>query len=329
MLYLDYPHITDPRLNLALEEHLFRHCVQDEAILFIYINAPSVIVGRNQNVFEEIDFSYAGEKGIPILRRLSGGGTVYHDLGNLNYSLIHPHQGLLNNYERFTRPVVMALQRLGITAELRSRSSLFVGDRKVSGNAQYAAAGKLVSHGTLLVDCDLEQLRQVIRPQHREIESRAVKSVRSSVVNLADLLGHQVHPHEVKLRVREAFMELESGAALLQLAEKDWQTVREISQQRYQSWRWNIGRSPRFTSLRRKHSSKGAVTLEILVENGLLQNTRIIESSPQLEPILAEVAACLAGVRYDPADLGRALGTCAVDLASTGLTEAELLSLFY
>lgn len=328
MLFLEIPHMVDPHINLAIEEFLLRHIVKDEPLLFFYVNAPSVIVGRNQNVFEEIDLAYVRQQGIPVVRRLSGGGTVYHDLGNLNFSLISPRQDLLNKYEVFTRPVVEALGELGITAELRNRSSIFVGDKKISGNAQYATSGKLVSHGTLLLDTDLTQLRRAIEPRHGQIESRAVQSVRSSIVNLRELLDGDAQLGEVKDRIRRNILDFELPQQY-ELDNDAWQIVEKIAEERYHAWSWNIGRSPKFSSTRRIETPYGDVTLQVMVDKGCLQESRLIENDPQLDAVLLTLCDCLQGIRYDPADITAAIAACDAIASPPGLTHDMLLSLYF
>jgi len=188
MRYVDNSDIHDPRLNLAFEEYLLRHVDSDEPLLLFYVNEPSVIIGRNQNTLEEIDPDYVNSHGIHVVRRLSGGGAVYHDLGNLNFSIVTNGKEHLNDFARFTEPVVAVLRSLGVPAELRGRSDILVEGRKISGNAQYATTRRMFSHGTLLFDTDLGEMLRAINPRRMQIESKAVQSVRSAVANIRELL---------------------------------------------------------------------------------------------------------------------------------------------
>lgn len=328
MIYFENPQQNDPHINLAVEEFLLRHIVIDQPILFFYVNEPSIVVGRNQNVFEEINFSFARNHHLPVLRRLSGGGTVYHDLGNVNYSLIAPDQELLNDYSSFTRPVLNALRRVGLTPELKQRSSIFVGGKKVSGNAQYATAGRLVSHGTLLFNSDLAKLRSAIQPQLQQIESRAVRSIRSHVVNLCDLLEEGISPDMVKDLIREEFLG-GKHAVTYQLSVEDWRIVQEIAQERYRSWEWNIGRSPKFSTTRRTQTAVGELVLEIQVDKGHIQLIRLVGLNPTNNQLVNILGECLSGIRYDPQEITRALRTCGVETWRLGLSEDQLISLIY
>lgn len=328
MIYFENPQFTDPHINLAIEEFLLRHIVNDAPILHFYVNAPSVIVGRNQNVFEEIDLNTVREQGIPVLRRLSGGGTVYHDLGNINFSLITPDQDLLNNYTAFTKPVLNALREVGLTAELRNRSSIFIDNKKVSGNAQYATAGKLVSHGTLLFNSDLDRLRRTIQPRRQQVVSRAVQSVRSHVANLSDLLDKDISLDTVKDHIKQAFLGF-GTAVSYRLSEDDWKVIQGIAEERYRSWSWNIGRSPKFSTTRCAQTDYGEVVLEIVVSKGTIQTVRSTKVNPQIDPTVTALCDCLQGVRYDLHEIAIALHYCSEDPLPPGLSEDQLVALIY
>ena len=328
MIYFENSQSADPFVNLAIEEFMLRHIHSERPIFQIYINEPAVIVGRNQNVFEEIDFNYVRERDIPVLRRLSGGGTVYHDPGNINFSLISPDQNLLNDYASFTRPLFKALRHLGLTAELRNRSSIFISDKKVSGNAQYASKGKLLSHGTLLLNTDLVQLRSVLKSRHQQISSRAVQSVRSSVANLSDFLDKEIKPDEIKDQIRREFL---GGvpAEEFKLSEGDWEVVRQIEGERYHSWEWTIGRSPTFSTVRRIQTAQGEVILDILVDKGSIQTITSLRTPGQYKRTVNHLSECLTGVRYDSQAIALALQANDIEADSLGISENQLISLIF
>ncbi len=327
MLIVDMPDVTDPHLNLAVEEHLLRHVVRDKHILFFYVNEPSIIVGRNQNVFEETDLIESRRLNIPVIRRLSGGGTVFHDLGNLNYSFIAPGQELLNDFVSFTRPVISALEDFGLVAELRNRSSIFIKERKVSGNAQYATSGRLVSHGTLLFEADLEMLKRSVNAPESIIESRAIRSVHSPVINLRHLLDKSITLDEVKERLRSHFIG-SANATVYRLSDEDWNNVRALAGSRYKSWSWNIGRSPAFSVTRRVNTIYGEMEVHISVEKGCVRQVSFGESVPG-NHASATLTACLQDVRYEPGELAAVLQHCNLDETDLGITRSQLVDLFY
>ena len=186
MYFIDNKGITDPRVNLAIEEYILRNLdMEKDSYLLFYINQPSIIIGRNQNTIEEINTDYVEENGVIVVRRLSGGGAVYHDLGNLNFSFITKDDGeSFHNYKKFTQPVVDALANLGVQAELSGRNDILAEGRKVSGNAQYATKGRMFSHGTLMFNLDIDAVVNALKVKQDKIESKGIKSVRSRVTNI-------------------------------------------------------------------------------------------------------------------------------------------------
>src|SRR5512140_3117246 len=185
MLYVDNNGITDARLNLALEEHVLRNRIEDDDLLLFYVNAPAIIIGRNQNTIEEINADVVDERGIRVVRRISGGGAVYHDLGHLNFSFMtRDVRGRFNRYDRFNGPVVEVLREMGVPAEIGGRNDILADGRKISGNAQFATAGRMFSHGTLLLDSNLDDVTTALKPKPGKVESKGVKSIRSRVANI-------------------------------------------------------------------------------------------------------------------------------------------------
>jgi lipoate-protein ligase A len=270
MLYVDNDNITDPWVNLAIEEHLLRNLQIAEPIVLFYINEPSVIIGRNQNSIEEIDPAYIKQQGIRVVRRISGGGAVYHDLGNLNFSFITQGKEDLHNFGRFTDPVIQVLGGLGVEAELRGKSDIFAAGKKISGNAQYAAANRMFSHGTLLFDTDIREMLRALNPKQVTIESNAVQSVRNFVTNIRDLLPSDMDVGQLKQELlRGIFGSDDIPAYSLEAA--DWEQIRQISAERYGTWDWNYGHSPKFNIQKSERFPVGVIDVRMDVEGGLIQ----------------------------------------------------------
>ncbi len=182
---------TDPYQNLAVEEYLFKNSEED--IFMLWQNRPSVIIGKNQNAYAEVELAYAEEKGIDICRRITGGGAVYHDEGNLNYTFITNTGGEHTlDYAYFARPIISALASFGVTATLSGRNDLECGGKKISGNAQAVSGGRILHHGTLLFSVDVDTLGAVLRTDKEKLSYRAVKSHRGRVGNLSAMLGEAI-----------------------------------------------------------------------------------------------------------------------------------------
>ncbi len=183
----------DPRINLAIEQYLLQEMPLDEPILLFYINEPSIIIGRNQNTLEEINRDYVEENGIHVVRRLSGGGAVYHDFGNLNFSFIMPDDGdSFRDFAKVTQPIIQALHELGVAgAELKGRNDLVIDGMKFSGNAMYATNGRMFAHGTIMFDSDINEVVNALKVKKDKIESKGIKSIRSRVTNIKPFLPEE------------------------------------------------------------------------------------------------------------------------------------------
>ena len=249
----------------------------------ISTNRP-VIIGRNQNSIEEIDPGYIDERGIHVVRRISGGGAVYHDLGNLNFSFITQGREDLHNFARFTDPVIEVLGELGVEAELRGKSDIFAGGRKISGNAQYATASRMFSHGTLLFDTDIKEMLRALNPRQVKIESNAVQSVRNFVTNIREHLPSDMDVYELKQALlRGIFGSGVSGRGIVEaediptypLEVSDWSQIQQISAECYSTWDWNYGHAPKFNIQKSDRFPAGVIDARMDVEGGTIRGIRI------------------------------------------------------
>ncbi|HIP71110.1 MAG TPA: lipoate--protein ligase [Anaerolineae bacterium] len=297
MLYVDNQNITDPRINLAIEEHLLRNVSATEPILLFYINEPAVIIGRNQNSVAEIDPDFVEANDIHVVRRLSGGGAVYHDLGNLNFSFVTNGRDALHNFAKFTDPVITVLQELGVAAELRGKSDIFADGKKISGNAQYAAKERMFSHGTLLFDTDLAALLKAINPRQAEITSKAVQSIRNFVTNIRELLDNDMDIYQFRAALLRGIFGADNPP-VYELGEGDWRQIEQIAEERYRRWEWNYGRSPQFNIHKKEKFPAGAIEARIDVSKGRIQAVKFYGDFTG-ERDVTELESFLVGVPYD------------------------------
>ena len=327
MLLVDSGGQTDPRINLAMEEFLLRETVSEEPLLLFYINEPSVIIGRNQNTFEEIDSDYIDSRGIHVVRRLSGGGAVYHDLGNLNFSFVTPGKEHLHDFAGFIEPVVKTLRSLGVAAEQRGKSDIFVDDRKISGNAQYASENRMFSHGTILFDTDLGEMLRAINPQRVRIESKAVQSVRNYVANVREWLPQDMTIGQLKeALIRGIFGG--SSAPTLDLPRSDWQAIEKIAANRYNLWNWNYGRSPQFNVRKSKRLPAGMIEAHIDVEAGHIRAIRFHGDFIGIRDV-SELEQRLVGLPYERETLTAALDRIELDRYFGPVDSQTLAGLLY
>ncbi len=266
----------DASINLALEEYCVRNLdFGEEMYLLFYINNPSIIIGKHQNTIEEINKDYVDAKGIKVVRRISGGGAVYHDRGNLNFSFMTKYTPeFFHNFEKFTRPVVETLNRMGVKAELGGRNDITVEGRKISGNAQFTNLKTMFSHGTLLLDSHLGDVVQALNVKADKIESKGIKSVRSRVANISEFLNEKISIEDFRQRIIDNVFKEYDELPVLNLTDEQWDEVMKLSETKYRTWEWNFGRSPEFNVQKVRRFGFGQVDARIFVKEGRIVSVK-------------------------------------------------------
>jgi lipoate-protein ligase A len=308
MLFIDNQGIHDPAINLAIEEYALKHLPMDESYLLFYINHPSIIIGKHQNTIEEINQEYCKENNVQIVRRLSGGGAVYHDLGNLNFSFITKDDGQsFHNFLKFTQPVIDALQQMGVNAELSGRNDLQVGEKKISGNAQFSTRGRMFSHGTLMFNLNLDNVQASLNVNPEKFKSKSTKSVRSRVANISDLMEGSMTIEEFRAELLRSIFGMDvQDVPQYHLKKDDWKQINLISKEHYQNWDWNYGISPESNV---KHSKKfpvGIIDLRMDINEGRMRDIKIYGDFFGVGDV-ADIENILRGKRYDEAEVREAL----------------------
>ncbi|MEC1261670.1 lipoate--protein ligase [Bacillus swezeyi] len=329
MLFIDNQHITDPRINLAIEEYCLKHLDPEQTYLLFYINQPSIIIGKNQNTIEEINTKYVDENGIIVVRRLSGGGAVYHDLGNLNFSFITKDDGnSFHNFKKFTEPVVEALKRLGVDAELSGRNDLMANGRKISGNAQFSTRGRMFSHGTLLFDSEIEHVVSALKVKKDKIESKGIKSIRSRVANISEFLDQKMTTEEFRNLLLRYIFETEDEIPEYKLTDEDWKIIHQISKERYQNWDWNYGKSPKFNLQHSKRFTAGSIDIRLEVHKGVIHECKVYGDFFGVGDI-GDIEEKLAGVQYERNAIEEALQGVDIQHYFGNIQKEEFLDLVY
>ncbi len=272
MKFIIYPE-TDAYFNLAAEEYVFSTLDKEQEYIMLWQNANAVVIGKHQNTLEEISLPYVEEHNIQIVRRLTGGGAVYHDLGNLNYTFILNVQQSEINFRAFSQPMADALNQLGLNVEFSGRNDLILDGKKISGVAQYIKNGRVLHHGTLLFNSNLNVLSNVLNVSNKKIESKGVKSVRSRVTNIADYLPGMTMD-EFKEHLERTFMD-ELKPERYHFSEKDLAAIRELRDTKYSTWDWNYGKSPEFDLRKEFRFNEGGVTIYMKVNAGVIQEIRL------------------------------------------------------
>ncbi|TRZ35848.1 lipoate--protein ligase [Niallia circulans] len=329
MLFIDNKGITDPRINLAIEEYALKNLDINETYLLFYINEPSIIIGKNQNTIEEINTDYVESNGIHVVRRLSGGGAVYHDKGNLNFSFITKDDGdSFHNFRKFTEPVVKALQSMGVNAELSGRNDLLAEGKKISGNAQFSTKGRMFSHGTLLFDSEMDHIVSALKVRKDKIESKGIKSVRSRVANISEFLKGQISIEEFKSLILNYLFEGEENIQEYVLTEQDWENIHAISKERYQNWDWNYGKSPKFNLQHSHRFPVGQIDVRFDVVKGIIKNCKIYGDFFGVGDV-SDIENKLTGLRYDRNELEKALEETAIKHYFGNITKEDFIHLIY
>ncbi len=248
MRCIDFAAACNPALNLAREEHLFARLAHKGDLLLFYVNTGAVVIGRNQVPWAEASAANLAKAGLPLVRRVSGGGAVYHDPGNLNFSILRPSASAGHpSAATILQPVIRALQSLGLPARLSEHNAIVIDRYKVSGTAQYMTAGKILTHGTLLVNADLDRLNRCLMPDPAyRIHSRGRPSVRRPVINLCDLRA-DITIDILRRAMQRAFAATYGPMAIEKQRPDDDRAAQSLAVNKYGTWEWNIGRSPQFT----------------------------------------------------------------------------------
>lgn len=275
MKFISNNNITDPTLNLAMEEYVLKNLPAEESYFLFYINRPSIIVGKNQNTIEEVNQTYIDAHNIDVVRRISGGGAVYHDTGNLNFSFITDDDGnSFHNFQKFTEPIVQALQSLGVNAELTGRNDIQVGQAKISGNAMVKVKNRMFSHGTLMLNSDLDEVQNALKVNPAKIKSKGIKSVRKRVANIQEFSNEPLEIEEFKKIILKTIFG-ETEVEEYKLTDEDWENIEKLSNDKYRTWEWNYGRNPKYNFEREEKFEKGFVQIKFDVKRGKIEHAKI------------------------------------------------------
>ncbi len=317
-------HETDPYFNLAAEEYVMQHFDRD--CFMLWRNAPAVIVGRHQNTLAEINAEYVREHNIPVVRRMSGGGAVFHDLGNLNFTFVArgDHNADLD-FRRFTQPILATLQGLGVDARFQGRNDLTINGRKFSGNAEYIRRGRVLHHGTLLFSAQMADVAATLRPDPAKFADKAVKSVRGRVTNISEHLPRPMTVLEFRDCLLDNVMTATPDAERYTFSDDDRAAIEQLRDAKYATWEWNYGRSPQYNFSKRARTPGGTIEATLDVVDGIIHAAAFYgDYFTRRDP--AELAAALDGAPHRQDELRQRLAPFAVGDYFVNVTADDLLS---
>ena len=306
---------TDPYFNMALDEFCLENIVREEPYFYLWRNRPSVIIGLNQNAYSEVNLPYLRANGINLVRRVTGGGAVYHDLQNLNYTIV----GL----SLTPQPIVDALRRLGVPAELSGRNDIFVDGRKVSGYARRVSGCQEIIHGTLMYDVDLETLTHVLDTPGSKLQAKGIGSVRSRVANLREYLPGFSTLDELQAALQEI---LADGDGVIELSEDQLSEVRKMADGKFATWDFIYGRSRQTGFVRKAKLPCGTVEADINLDRGLITGISFSGDFMFDEPV-TELESKLTGCRFEREALACVLDDATVSRCFRNTGSAAILDL--
>lgn len=308
---------TDPYFNLAFDEYCLENIQSEEPYFFLWRNRPAVIIGLNQNAYSEVNLDYLNSHGITLARRVTGGGAVYHDLQNMNYTIIGRNPS--------PQPMVDALRSLGVPAEQTGRNDIFVEGRKVSGYARRVSHNQEIIHGTLMYDVDLDTLTHVLDTQGSKMQAKGISSVKSRVANLKEYLPQFKSLDELQAALQEI---LSAGDGQMPLSAEQVAEVRRQADEKFSTWDFIYGHSHEADFRCKAKLSCGTVEADIRVDRGLI--ARLDFSGDFLFDTPAqELAAKMTGLRYAPAEVKAFLATQPVSTYFRGATPDDLAALLF
>jgi lipoate-protein ligase A len=317
-------HHTNPYFNLAAEEYFLKE--SDEDIFMLWRNEPAIIVGKHQNTLSEINLDYVKENNIRVVRRLTGGGAVFHDLGNLNFTFIQSNKDhTLNDFRKYTEPILDVLQELGIDALFEGRNDLTIEGKKFSGNAEMVWKNRVLHHGTLLFSATITDLSLALKVNEAKFQDKAVKSVRSRVTNISEHLHQPMDVLQFSELIEKHIISMYPDALFYELTQKDEQIINEMVFSKYGTWEWNFGNSPDY-NFRKVMRTENSGTIEFCmdVQNGVIMQTRIFgdyfsHSDPK------EIEAVLADIPHEEIAIRNAVAPFEISSYFSKLTVDELV----
>lgn len=318
---------TSASFNMAAEEYMLKNFHDD--VFMLWQADRTILIGKNQNTRKEINEKYVEDHEIQVVRRLSGGGAVYNDLGNTNFAFISTdseNDGFAN-FMRFTSPIIDLLNNLGVPAEFSGRNDLLVDGKKISGNAQFKHKNRLLHHGTLLFSSNMDQLSKALSPDMMKFRSKGITSVKSRVTNIAEYLSEKMTVEAFMNKTNQHIFNTFTDSKLYKFTDEDLEQIRAIESERFANWSWNYGASPKYDFSNQVKFAGGLVELRLQVKDGIILSAQIYgDFFSQMD--IKNLEEALIGIRHETSEIGKALMHFDFDSYMAGITLEEFISLF-
>lgn len=318
---------TDPYFNLAAEEYFFNNFTEN--IFMLWRNSPAIIVGKHQNTLAEINYEFVKANNIKVVRRMTGGGAVFHDLGNINFTFIETGESeKLVDFRKYVQPILDILLKLGVNAKFEGRNDLTIDGKKFSGNAEHVYKNRILHHGTILFSAKMSDLTQALNVKDVKFTDKAVKSVRSRVTNVSEHLKTPLTVVEFINLVFNHILEMYEDAQIYEITDDDKQKINELVEKKYSTWEWNFGYSPEYNFDKSIRTDGGTLEVSMFVENGIIQRIKFYGDFFTHRDI-SEIEEALCGLPHKEEDIKNRLKSFNLDDYFLGINEKDILTAMF
>lgn len=322
-----YNKSTEPYFNMATEEYLFKN--KKDNIFMLWRNNNAIIVGKHQNTLSEINIDYVKEKEIKVVRRLSGGGAVYHDLGNLNFTFITNAEGPnIVDFKGYTQPIIDILQKLGVEAKFEGRNDITIDGKKFSGNAVHVVRNRVMHHGTILFSSVLEKVQDALKVNPLKYKDKAVKSVRSRVTNVNEYLKEPIEIDNFIEMVMEHITEMYPESQSYELSEDDKKSIQVLADNKYSTWDWNYGYQAKYNFSKLIKTEGGSIEIHMDVIDGMILKIKIFGDFFSKNDV-EDIEKVLMGVKHEENSIKEAIKMVDFDNYLRNVTVDEFVSAMF